>query len=82
MARSYFNPSVEDREMFAYNATYQKRQEERAIEQARIKAHLAHAENRIHYSLDFADTDDQAMRTKAMTAFYKWVGVASDEGHY
>lgn len=71
-----FAPSFEDREMFAYNARYRK-------QQAELKTHLAQAENRIRYSLEFAtELDDEESRTKAMTAFYKWVGVASDEGHY
>ena len=77
-----FAPSFEDREMFAYNARYQAQSEQRAAEKAKLAAHLAQAENRIRYSLEFADTDCEESRTKAMTAFYKWVGTANDEGNY
>ena len=77
-----FAPSFVDREMFAYNARYQAQSEKRAAERAKLAAHLAQAENRIGYALEFADTDCEESRVKAMTAFYKWVGIANDEGHY
>ena len=49
-----------------------------------LKLHLAQAENRIRYSLSFATGNDfdEESRVQAMTAFYKWVGVANDEGNY
>ena len=48
-----------------------------------LKLHLAQAENRIRYSLEFAvEQPDEESRTKAMTSYYKWVGIANDEGNY
>lgn len=52
MTRKFHIMSFEDREMFAYNAEYNRRQEAR-------KKHFAWIENPIRYCFEFMGTDAQ-----------------------
>ena len=57
MQRKYHPMSIEDREMFAYNAAYQKRQ-------AEIARVLSHPEQRMKYCFSFMQGADNEMRAK------------------
>ena len=50
---SFYNPSFEDREMFAYNANYQKKQEERKTAKEELDRILSQPETRIKYAFEF-----------------------------
>ena len=52
MTRQFHNMSVEDREMFAYNAAYNRRQEA-------LKKHFDWIENPIRYCFEFMVVDEQ-----------------------
>jgi len=57
MQRKYHTMSIEDREMFAYNAAYQKRQ-------AEIARVLSHPEQRMKYCFSFIEGADEQTREK------------------
>jgi hypothetical protein len=57
MQRKFHPMSIEDREMFAYNAEYQKRQ----LEIARV---LSHPEQRIKYCFSLIEGADEQTRAK------------------
>ena len=69
MSQKFHTVSVEDREMFAYNATYQK-------QRAELDRILSHPEQRIKYAFEFlsgyiADGDD-LMRAKCYDGIAKY----------
>jgi hypothetical protein len=67
--------SVEDREMFAYNAEYNRRQEA-------IKTHFEYPENSIRYCYEFLGTDEQT-DAKCMLGIYTNLAKCEDvEYHY
>jgi hypothetical protein len=49
----YYTTSFVDREMFAYNANYQKKRGEKKTAKQKLDAHLAHPETRIGYAFEF-----------------------------
>jgi hypothetical protein len=61
----YYTTSFVDREMFAYNANYQKQQ----AEIARINAH---PEQRMKYCFSFMQGADDGMRVKCYDAIAKY----------
>ena len=69
MDRKFHTVSIEDREMFAYNAAYQK-------ERTELDRILSHPENRIKYAFEFlsgyiADGDD-LMKAKCYDGIAKY----------
>ena len=76
MTRKFHNISIEDREMFAYNARYQKQQ----AEIARINAH---PEQRMKYCFSFIEGADDEMRVKCYNAIAKYSAQLDySEAHY
>ena len=76
MTRKYHIVSIEDREMFAYNARYQKQQ----AEIARINAH---PEQRMKYAFEFIVGADEGMRGKCYDAIAKYSAQLDySESHY
>ena len=76
MTRKYHTMSIEDREMFAYNARYQKQQ----AEIARINAH---PEQRMEYAFEFIVGADEGMRGKCYDAIAKYSAQLDySESHY
>jgi len=76
MTRQYHTMSIEDREMFAYNARYQKQQ----AEIARINAH---PEQRMKYCFEFIQHADDEMRVKCYNAIAKYSEQLDySEAHY
>ena len=57
MDRKFHTVSIEDREMFAYNRTYQQVQDE-------IKRINAHPEQRMKYCFEFLKGADEQMKKK------------------
>ena len=55
MLHPYYTTNFADREMFAYNANYQKKQKEEKTASQKIDAHLAQPETRIKYAFQFLD---------------------------
>ena len=75
MDRKFHIVSIEDREMFAYNAAYQK-------ERAELDRILSHPELRIKYAFEFLD-DYVAMGDDLMTAkCYDAIAKYSDQLDY
>jgi len=88
---SFYNPSFEDREMFAYNANYQKKQEERKTAKEELDRILSQPETRIKYAFEFMndfgfdDEDDcvEEIRTKCYNAIAEWSAKLDySEAHY
>jgi hypothetical protein len=69
MTRQFHNMSVEDREMFAYNRTYQQVQDD-------IKRINAHPEQRMKYAFEFLtgyiSGGDEQMTAKCYDAIAKY----------
>ena len=65
MTRKFHTMSIEDREMFAYNANYNKQK----AEIARINAH---PEQRMKYAFEFLVGADDGMRVKCYDAIAKY----------
>jgi hypothetical protein len=65
MTRKFHTMSIEDREMFAYNAAYNKQQ----AEIARINAH---PEQRMKYCFSFMQGADTEMRKKCFDKIAEW----------
>ena len=81
----YYTTSFVDREMFAYNANYQKMQEEKKTAKQELDRILSQPETRIKYAFefmkDFADEDDT--RAKCYNAIAKWSDKLDwSEAHY
>ena len=69
--RKFHPVSFEDREMFAYNASYRK-----------MEAHLSMPENRIRYSFEFMN-DSAELRPLALIKFYENIALVEDQTtHY
>lgn len=76
MTRKFHTMSIEDREMFAYNAAYNKQK----AETARI---LAHPEQRMKYAFSFIVGADDGMRVKCYDAIAKYSAQLDwSEAHY
>lgn len=75
MTRQFHNMSVEDREMFAYNAAYNRRQEA-------LKKHFDWIENPIRYCFEFMGVDEQT-DAKCLLGVYTKLEKCDDvELHY
>lgn len=76
MTRKYHVMSIEDREMFAYNAAYNKQK----AETDRI---LSHPEQRMKYAFEFIVGADDGMRAKCYDAIAKYSAQLDySESHY
>lgn len=76
MTRQFHTMSIEDREMFAYNAAYNRQQ----AEIARINAH---PEQRMKYCFSFIEGADDGMRVKCYDAIAKYSAQLDwSEAHY
>ena len=85
MQRKYHIISIEDREMFAYNANYQKHQEEKKTAKQKLEAHLAQPETRIKYAFEFLNDfgDEPESRKKCYDQIAKWSDKLDwSEAHY
>ena len=65
MTRKFHTMSIEDREMFAYNRTYQQVQDD-------IKRINSHPEQRMKYCFEFMVGADDLMRAKCYDAIAKY----------
>ena len=65
MTRKFHRVSIEDREMFAYNRTYQQVQDD-------IKRINSHPEQCIKYCFEFLKGADDGMRVKCYDAIAKY----------
>jgi len=76
MTRKFHTMSIEDREMFAYNAAYTR-------QQAEIKRILSHPEQRLRHVFDFIKGADEGMRVKCYDAISKYSDQLDwSEAHY
>jgi len=76
MTRKFHTMSIEDREMFAYNAAYNR-------QQAELKRILSHPEQRIRYAFEFIVGADDGMRAKCYDAIAKYSAQLDwSEAHY
>ena len=91
MIHPYFTTSFVDREMFAYNANYQKQQEEKKTAKQKLEAHLAQPETRIGYAFQFLtdhgfDSEDdyaEEIRTKCYNKIAEYSDkLDTSEAHY
>ena len=78
MTRQYHNMSIEDREMFAYNAAYQRKQQQLA---------KITPEQRMMYAFEFLDgyiiDGDELMKTKCYDGIAKYSELLdTSEAHY
>ena len=87
----YYTTNFADREMFAYNANYQKQQEKRETAKQKLERILAQPEERIKYAFVFLDDhgfdseDDysEEVRTKCYNAIAKYSdNLDTSEAHY
>ena len=87
----YYTTNFADREMFAYNANYQKKQKEEKTASQKIDAHLAQPETRIGYAFIFLDDhgfdpdDDysEEVRVKCYNGIAKYSDkLDTSESHY
>ena len=87
----YYTTSFADREMFAYNANYQKQQEKRETAKQKLERILAQPEERIKYAFVFLDDhgfdseDDYAeeVRVKCYNGIAKYSEqLDTSESHY
>ena len=83
--------SFVDREMFAYNANYQKKQEEKKTAKQELDRILSQPETRIKYAFEFMkdfgfdEEDDysEEIRTKCYNSIAKWSDKLDwSEAHY
>lgn len=69
MTRQFHTMSIEDREMFAHNREYNRRQEQ-------LKKHMEQAENPLRYCFEFLDAyiqdGDSPMIAKCYTGIAKY----------
>jgi len=85
MQRKYHVVSIEDREMFAYNANYQKMQEEKKTAKQELERILAQPETRIKYAFEFLVDfgDEEESRMKCYNAIAEWSDKLDwSEAHY
>jgi len=69
LERKYHTVSIEDREMFAYNARHEK-----------LQKHLAQPENSIRYCYEFMKDGDIQMRNRAFEKALDYISQAEGEG--
>ena len=80
-----FAPSFVDREMFAYNANYQKMQEEKKTAKQELKRILSQPETRIKYAFEFLSDfgDEEETRKKCYDKIAEWSDkLDTSEAHY
>jgi len=85
MQRKYHIISIEDREMFAYNANYQKQQEKQKTAKQELERVLAQPETRIKYAFEFLNDfgDEPESRKKCYDQIAKWSDKLDwSEAHY
>tara|TARA_E500000178_G_scaffold310945_1_gene326487 strand:+ start:73 stop:327 length:255 start_codon:yes stop_codon:yes gene_type:complete len=81
----YYTTSFVDREMFAYNANYQKRQEEKKKQKQELERILSQPETRIGYAFAFLNDfgDSEESRTKCYNKIAEWSDkLDTSEAHY
>jgi hypothetical protein len=81
----YYTTSFVDREMFAYNANYQKQQEEKKTAKQELDRILSQPETRIKYAFEFLSDfgDEEESRTKCYNQIAKWSDKLDwSESHY
>ena len=87
----YYTTSFVDREMFAYNANYQKQQEEKKTAKQELDRILSQPETRIGYAFQFLsdfgfDSEDdysEEIRTKCYNQIAKWSDkLDTSESHF
>lgn len=81
----YYTTSFADREMFAYNANYRKKQEEEKTASQKIDAHLAQPETRIMYAFQFLNEygEYEESRVKCYNKIAEWSDkLDTSESHY
>lgn len=92
----YYTTNFADREMFAYNANFdreafEKQQEEKKTAKQKLEAHLAQPETRIKYAFEFLkdfgfDSEDdyaEEIRTKCYNGIAKYSDKLDwSEAHY
>jgi len=81
----YYTTSFADREMFAYNANYRKKQEEEKTASQKIDAHLAQPETRIKYAFQFLNEygEYEESRVKCYNSISEWSDkLDTSESHY
>jgi len=81
----YYTTSFVDREMFAYNANYQKQQEKRETAKQKLDRILSQPETRIGYAFEFMNdfADEEDTRRKCYNAIAKWSDKLDwSESHY
>ena len=81
----YYTTSFVDREMFAYNANYQKQQKERETAKQKLDRILSQPETRIGYAFEFMNdfSDEEDTRRKCYNAIAKWSDKLDwSESHY
>ena len=85
MIHPYFTTSFVDREMFAYNANYQKQQEEKKTAKQELDRILSQPETRIKYAFEFLSDfgDEEECRTKCYNAIAEWSDkLDTSESHF
>ena len=85
MIHPYYTTSFVDREMFAYNANYQKQQEEKKTAKQKLEAHLAQPETRIGYAFAFLNDfgDEEESRVKCYNKIAEWSDkLDTSEAHF
>ena len=81
----YYTTSFVDREMFAYNANYQKMQEEKKTAKQELDRILSQPETRIKYAFQFLSDfgDEEESRTKCYNAIAEWSDkLDTSEAHF
>jgi hypothetical protein len=81
----YYTTNFADREMFAYNANYQKQQEEKKTAKQELDRILSQPETRIKYAFQFLSDfgDEEESRIKCYNAIAKWSDkLDTSESHY
>jgi hypothetical protein len=70
MDRKFHTVSIEDREMFAYNA-----------KQTKLQKFMSTPENRIHYAYEFYNEmlDDRYIQLKAFEKALEWIAKCDDQ---
>ena len=85
MIHPYYTTSFADREMFAYNANYQKMQEEKKTAKQELDRILSQPETRIKYAFEFLNDfgDEPESRKKCYDQISKWSDkLDTSEAHY
>ena len=83
--RKFHNISIEDREMFAYNANYQKMQEEKKTAKQELDRILSQPETRIKYAFQFLNEygEYEESRIKCYNAIAEWSDkLDTSEAHF